>query len=167
MVRLDLERINSVTPYKLFPTERELEFQFITDYGVIYTIGFSQDELLDYEETYQFAIINLNHQKSPRDRKLRDTVVAFVYEFFAQSDRVMLYFCETGDERQSLRSRLFEWWFKSSHRSEVFFSESAVIPDEDGTLNYVTYITRQDNPNLVRVSNEFAMTVQVLRQKPE
>ena len=167
MVILDLQRVNAEAPYKVIPTVREGYFRFTTDFGVDYIIGFSQEELLDYEETYQFAIINANHQKSPRDRKLRDTMVAFVYEFFAQSDRVMLYFCETGDERQSLRSRLFEWWFKSSHRSEVFFSESAVIPDEDGTLNYVTYITRQDNPNLVRVSNEFAMTVQVLRQKPE
>lgn len=167
MVTLDLQRVNAEAPYKVMPTVREGYFRFTTDFGVDYIIGFCQEELLDYEETYQFAIINANLQKSPRDRKLRDTVVAFVYEFFAQSDRVMLYFCETGDERQSLRSRLFEWWFKSSHRSEVFFSESATIPDEDGTLNYVTYITRQDNPNLVRISNEFAMTVQVLRQKPE
>ena len=106
MVRLDLQRVNAEAPYKVMPTVREGYFRFTTDFGVDYIIGFSQEELLDYEETYQFAIINANHQKSPRDRKLRDTVVAFVYEFFAQSDRVMLYFCETGDERQSLRSSL-------------------------------------------------------------
>ena len=69
MVKLDLQRVNAEAPYKVMPTVREGYFRFTTDFGVDYIIGFSQEELLDYEETYQFAIINANHQKSPRDRK--------------------------------------------------------------------------------------------------
>lgn len=167
MVALNLSRINAVAPYRVEATDRKGLFRFTTDFGVDYIIGFSKDELLNYRESYQFVILNVNHRKSPRDLKVRDTVIAFIYEFFAQSDVVLLYFCETGDEKQSLGSRLFAWWFRSSHRNEVFFSESATIPDEEGVMNYVTYITRQDNPNLVYISNSFAKTVQVLRQKPE
>lgn len=167
MVKLDLQRINTGAPYEIMPTAREGYYRFTTDFGVDYIIGFSKDELLGYREAYQFAIINVNHQKSPRDLKLRETVIQFIYEFFAQSDVVMLYLCETGDEKQSLRSRLFEWWFKSSHRSDSFFYEAATLLDEDGVSNYVAYITRLDNPHIVYISSSFARTVEVLRQKPE
>ena len=63
-------------------------------------------------ETYQFSIINGNNKKSPRDPKVRETIIAIVENFFMENQEVMLYICETGDGKQSMRNRLFEYWIK-------------------------------------------------------
>ena len=60
------------------------------------------------EDAYQLIIANVNHRSSPRDAKVRDTVIGIVDEFFRKNNTTLLYICETGDSKQSMRSRLFE-----------------------------------------------------------
>ena len=75
--------------------------------------------------TYQFSIINFNNKKSPRDPKVRETIIAIIENFFMESQEVMLYICETGDGKQSMRSRLFEYWFNhyKKHWNIMFLKE--------------------------------------------
>lgn len=167
MVTLDLERINSVASYVVMPTSDKMIFRFTTDYNVDYVIGFTPDELLAYDESYQFFIVNTNNRKSPRDFKLRQTVVAFIYEFFRRQDVVMLYLCETGDNKQLMRNRLFESWFRiSSFRETSFVYQSADITDEEGVVNFVACIMRSDNPNVGQISAQFGESIQMFREKP-
>ena len=46
---------------------------------------------------YEFNIVNTNNRTSPRDPKVRDTVLTFIYDFFQTREAAMLYICETGD----------------------------------------------------------------------
>lgn len=55
----------------------------------------------------EFSIININNKRSPRDHNVRDTIIAIVENFFQENQDVMLYICETGDGKQSMRRRLF------------------------------------------------------------
>ena len=83
ILHLSLEHINSgETPYQVEPTEQNGFYQFFTDGGVHYSVGFMEDDVLLSKNSYQLIIANINNHKSPRDRKVRDTIVSIVDEFF-------------------------------------------------------------------------------------
>lgn len=113
-------------------------------------------------EAYQFSIINKNGLKSPLDSKLRNTIMAVIYEFFSCNNATILYICETGDGRQSMRSRLFESWYNASLRKADFAVFSATITDPEGVANYAAIILRTDNPHFSEVIKEFSDTVRLL-----
>lgn len=163
---LDIERINAVCPYPLTATRRPLFYNFITDFGVDYTVGFTPSNLLPKVEAYEFVLTNPGNRKSPRDPKLRQTILALVYEFFRKREAVMLYLCETGDNRQKHRSRLFESWFRSSGSQTTFAFLSAQIPDEEGIPNYVALIVRPDHPRFAFIAQQFSDTLELFRDKP-
>lgn len=89
---LSLERINSgETPYQVEPTEQNGFYQFFTDGGVHYSVGFMEDDVLLSKNSYQLIIANINNHKSPRNRKVRDTIVSIVDEFFRCNNSTLLY----------------------------------------------------------------------------
>lgn len=166
MVSISPERINKKSPYPVFKTRNERTVSFITDFGVHYVASFDVTNLMSCAEIYEFAIINVNNKKSPRDPKLRDTIMAIVLDFFLSSDTAMLYICETGDEKQSMRDRLFRYWAAKYTEYNYFSVYSASVVDEEGIRNYATLILRNDHPKMTEVAAEFASTVQLLNQKP-
>ena len=80
-----------------------------TDYDVHYLVGFEYDDSSFDFATYQLVIINTNNKKSPRDSKVKDTIIAIIEDFFSNNENVLLYICETGDSKQSMRNRLFQY----------------------------------------------------------
>lgn len=167
MMTLDLQRVNACSPYVLQESSRPLLYEFITDYGIDYTIGFALSDLLPGVECYEFVIINSNNRKSLRDYKLRETVYALIYEFFSQPDAVMIYLCDTSDGKQEVRQRLFASWFYSADRKYSFNYLSSTITDDEGVENIVALLFRIDHPRAVRISGEFARAVQLFHEKPE
>lgn len=168
MVTIDLERVNATSLYPLRQAPyAQLSYVLTTDYGVNYTLGFMPSDLMPDIEAYEFAISNTNHRKSPRDPKLRQTILTLIYEFFRKREAVMLYLCETGDNRQKLRSRLFESWFRSSGHQKAFMFFSTEIPDEEGIENFVALIVRPDHPQLAFIAQQFSDTIDLFRDKPE
>lgn len=79
----------------------------------------------------------------------------------------MLYICETGDGKQAMRNRLFQYWYSRYERKQEFTFLSASIKDKEGTINYATLIIRNDNPDYTEVVNEFALSVKILNDKPK
>ena len=61
MVSLNLERINSNSPYAVTALRDSMCFRFVTDFGVIYYVSFLEDELMLSDESYQFIIANTNN----------------------------------------------------------------------------------------------------------
>lgn len=167
MVSLNLERINASSPYRLTPTRRPLFAQFTTDYGVRYSIGFSANDLWPALEVYEFNIVNTNNRTSPRDPKVRDTVLAFIYDFFQTREAAMLYICETGDNKQRMRHRLFRRWIETSPYKKYIFDLFTHINDTEGTEHYAALLYRIDHPAAGALAAEFTQTVQILSEKPE
>ncbi len=167
MKALSLESINATTPYQVRCSKEEGFFEFFTHHDVHYSVGFMEDDVLMQEEAYQLIIGNVNHRPSPRDTKVRDTVIGIIDEFFRINNTTLLYICETGDGKQSMRSRLFEYWFSSYKRKTLFTMLSSSVVDADGVVNYATLILRNDNPRFVHVVEEFTKSIQLLSQKPE
>lgn len=74
-----------------------------------------------------------------------------------------MYICESGDGKQLMRSRLFEYWFSSYQMKDKFILMPVSIEDMDGVENFAALIIRKDNPNILA---EFSNTVAMFRVKP-
>ena len=165
MVELNITHINTTSPYKVMATQNSRTLEFHTDHGVHYYIDFMLDDLLLSADVYQFSIINTNNVSSPRDWKVRDTITAILEDFFLENKSALLYICETGDGKQSMRNRLFRSWYENAAmQNEVAFF-SAVIPDEDGVKNYATLIVPLLAENFEAIVSEFKNTVALFKDK--
>lgn len=162
-----LEHINMTAPYRVETTNDESFYQFFTDSNAHCSVGFLEDDILLSYDSYQLIITNINNHKSPRDRKVRDTIIAIVDEFFNCNNSTLIYICETGDGKQRMRSRLFEYWFSTYNRKALFTMISSSVIDADGTVNFATILLRNDNPHLAEVVLEFTEAVRVLSRKPD
>ena len=155
MNRLDIQRINAMAPYLVTFHETDESYIFVTESGVEYSIGFMPDDLLQSDESYEFVIANLNGKKSPRDKKVKDTIVATI-----------LYLCSTSDGKQLTRGRLFQNWFESYKYSNRFTMVTSTLVDEYGIDNIAALIIRNDNPRLGKVLAEFGETIEMFSHKP-
>lgn len=164
---IDLNSYNSRSPYKAVASSSEGFYDFITDFGVHYSIGFMYDDTIIDHEVYQFIIANVNNKVSPNDDKVRIAVMTMIDEFFIKNNKTMLYICETGDGKQAMRNRLFQNWFSRYEKKGEFTYMSSSITDLDGVVNYATLIVRNDNPELIEVVTRFSETIQLLSNKPE
>lgn len=147
--------------------EKEGCFEFYTKYGVHYSIEFLRDDIMLSNEAYQLSIINVNHQSSPKDVSVRDTILSLINEFFRQNITTLLYICETGDGKQAMRNRLFNTWFSSESQKGNYIFMAAEIVDMEGITNYAAIIVPVIHPNLQSIIAEFTETVQLLSDKPQ
>ena len=167
MVALDLNRINSHSPYFVELENSTGLYKFVSEFGVRFGVGFEEDDLLQSGESYQFALTNYDGGKSPRDAKVRETVMCIVDEFFHKNQAALLYICETGDGMQKMRSRLFRFWFSIYAEKEDFLFLPQIVYDEEDNENYAALIIRRDNPKFNDLVSEFTNTITLLNGKPE
>jgi hypothetical protein len=165
MNSLSLHAVNASSSYEVSAVNDGC-YQFFTDYGVHCTVEFVLDDSLLSHETYHLVIVNVNHQKSPSDVKVRDTIIAIIDEFFVENNTTLLYICETGDKKQALRNRLFERWFSMYKRKAQYTFVASSLKDEEGIENYTAIIVRNDNPELSAIIAEFTETISLLSLKP-
>lgn len=167
MNALSLENINKRSPYLICAASEAGYYEFSTDYGVEYVLGFMPDDLLHSDESYQFLISNTNHKTSPLDKNVQLTVQVVIEEFFRANNTTMLYICETGDGKQAMRSRLFERWFMGYSENANFTFLHTSITTIEGETNYASLLVRNDNPRLTDVILEFTETIRLLSSKPD
>ena len=89
MNTLSIQAINARAPYDVTEAGASC-YQFFTDHGVHCTVEFVLDDSLLSHETYHLVIVNVNHQKSPSDMKVRDTIIAIIDEFFESNNTISL-----------------------------------------------------------------------------
>ncbi len=165
MNSLSLHAVNASSSYEVSAVNDGC-YQFFTDYGVHCTVEFVLDDSLLSHETYHLVIVNVNHQKSPSDVKVRDTIIAIIDDFFVENNTTLLYICETGDKKQALRNRLFERWFSTYERKAQYTFVASSLKDDEGIENYAAIIVRNDNPDLSAIVAEFTTTISLLSTKP-
>ena len=81
MKPLLLDEINASAPYEVYWHEKSRTYRFKSDFGVVLAIGFDDDDIIENAESYVFSIINVNKIPSPRDLKMRDTVMLIIENF--------------------------------------------------------------------------------------
>lgn len=167
MEKLSLDAINAKSEYLVKKEEDELTFSFMTDNMAEIFISFEKDDILQSGIVYQFGISNPQGTKSPRDQKVRNTILAIIEEFFNKNKAALLYICETGDGMQKMRSRLFQYWFSIYNEREEYLFLPQIVYDEEENENYAALIIRKDNPCFVELVSEFTDTINLLNGKPE
>ena len=167
MEALDINKINSCSPYVVEKDSMTGLLKFVSEFGISFSVSFENDDLLQSGESYQFVLTNANGIKSPRDAKVRKTVMCIVDEFFQKNQAALLYICETGDGMQKMRSRLFRFWFSIYAEKEDFLFLPQIVYDEEDNENYAALIIRRDNPQFNDLVSEFTNTITLLNNKPE
>jgi hypothetical protein len=165
MNSLDLAYINRLAPYKVW-TENGRDYFVETSYELLFKIGFMDDYSIWPEGAYQFYINNESHRPSPNDEKLKATIFRIIEAFFAANPDILLYICETGDDRQAYRSRLFVRWFNSYSGRDAYVMKTAEV-NEGNTINFAALIVQKSNPRLEEILDEFSETITILTGKPE
>ena len=167
MRNLSLEDINRKSEYIVRKEDSKGTFSFVTDNHAEIFITFERDDILQSGIVYQFGISNPKGTKSPRDTKVRETILAIIEEFFNKNKAALLYICETGDGMQKMRSRLFQYWFSIYNEKEEYLFLPQVVYDEEENDNYAALIIRKDNPCFVELVSEFTETINLLNGKPD
>ena len=167
MEKLSLDAINAKSEYYVKKEDDEGTYSFMTDNMTEFFISFEKDDILRSGIAYQFGISNPQGKKSPRDHKVRITILAIIEEFFNKNKAALLYICETGDGMQKMRSRLFQYWFSVYNEKEEYLFLPQVVYDEEDNVNYAALIIRKDNPCFVELVSEFTETINLLNGKPD
>ena len=163
MQTFNLTRLNFHSPYKVWIEDNE--YKFITDYGVSYRIIFSDNQDIWKNGAYEFSIFNDNHKTSPNDPKVKGTIEAIIEEFFLTNPNILLYQCETGDNRQATRARLFTKWFNEYAYNNNFCVKVSILKDDE-VDNYIALIVQRSNPELTNILQTFDEFIGFFTYKP-
>ena len=88
--KMSLAAINANSPYEVKVAQADDTLCFITDYDAEIFVTFERDDILHNGLVYQFGISNPKGVKSPRDPKVRETILAIVEEFFAKNNAALI-----------------------------------------------------------------------------
>ena len=162
MIELSLEKINTQSPYEVSYAPN-CDFVFATNLGIHYLISFENETPMGGCDTFQFVIQKLDHQRSPHDAKVEQTVLAILDVFFEEHLDVLLYMCDDSDGREANRNRLFLAWFKKHAAPDRFTIRTAnAIVECKGF--YAAIIVENRNPLLETIIADFESTAQALTE---
>ena len=153
MIDLSAEEINKISPYKLTKIETN-SFVFETKFGLRYNVGFAEDYSFLEEGVYQFYIVNLSHDHAQEDSLVKETICALLEAFFNAEPATMLYICDTSDNRQEVRDRLFRNWFSEYAYLGAFTMINECITF-DGVRYFASIMLRNDHPQYENIKNAF------------
>ena len=163
MKQLRLDRINMIAPYEV-KTEGK-QYVFDTVQGLTYEVRFFEEQPIGGCETWQFSFAKGDSDSAPEDPYVRFTLFAIIDEFFHENEDVLLYVCDTSDNREAARNRLFIRWFKQSAQPDRFTIRSAATTIE-GQGFYAAIIVENRNPLLTDITADFDKTAVTLTNKP-
>ena len=139
--------LSSLNPYSISYSDNSILFQ--TDSNVTYEIYFAEGD--GYFEGYDFAlfvkIFGFRQITPSQDRihskRIAETIVFHLLEFFDDERHIVLYVCNQSDNRQASRKRLFDNWY-NYYAPDTFVKLDF---DFDSTL-FLSIITQKRNPYL-------------------
>lgn len=149
MIQISLSNINLRAAYHVTSPENG-QFVFTTDQGKTYKIGFIQDYMISDDGVYQFFINTEDEFKTAPDKRVRQTVMVVLEEFFRQKEVVLDYICDTGDNRQAARSRIFNSWFRLFANQNLFTLRPMSVKAE-GIEFFAAVVLRNDNPRFSNI----------------
>lgn len=162
MNELSLSRINSKAPYKVNISKNECFYIFTTDKGIIYSISFSEEYEIGGCMSYQFSIDNIGKSHGSYDGKIKSTIIAIIEDFFVENQDVLLYICDTSDNREAARNRLFLRWFEQySPGKFTICTANSKVEDTDF---YMAIIIANDNPQKDSITLDFETTAKALKK---
>lgn len=165
MIDLPIERINALSPYKVYIQENG-SLGFETQHGSIYEVGFVEDYTFMDENAYQLFILESQGKHSVKDPLVRKTIWAIMEIFFLENNPVVLYICDMSDGKQAIRNRLFSMWYYEYEQWVNFTFLSAKV-EVESTDYYASVIVKNSNPRLEDIKSSFNSFVESMKEKLE
>lgn len=129
-------------------------FVFETINSIVYEVKFKPTGYIFANDpdlqpfVFEISIVvieNPTGRRPPGDSLVPPTIARIFGNFFEQHERVVVYVCDTSDQRGLVRQRKFTNWFSYYSGSNYFqFSDSLI--DDMGTVYSISLIIRLDNP---------------------
>lgn len=120
---------------------------FTTEHGLEYAVDFDEDTN-PYFKAYWLNLTNLSGLPSPGDKKIPQTLICIIEEFFRQNPDILLYMCSTEGGQQAQRARLFLRWFNGSEQQKHYVARAVEMRGEGNRKEYVAMIVQCSNPRL-------------------
>ncbi|MBP3788148.1 MAG: hypothetical protein J6I52_00835 [Prevotella sp.] len=162
MFSLNTSRININAPYKVW-SDGDM-YRFESDHNIKYLVDFELDSN-PYFTAYWFNLTNPEHEKSPNDVKIGQTVICIIEEFFRMNSEVLLYMCSTDDGQQAQRNRLFLRWFNGYEQQKKYVIRATDVKSVDAegnpTKDYVALIVQRTHPLLDEILRRFDDEIQL------
>ena len=152
MNALDVTRINIYAPYKIW-SDGDI-YRFETDNGIKYLVDFELDSN-PYYTAYWFNLANPERSKSPNDKKIPQTVICIIEEFFNKNPEIMLYMCSTANNQQAQRARLFLRWFNGYEQRQRYYIKAVEVKGDENRKEYIALIMQRSNPQLDEIVSRF------------
>ena len=159
-MRLDLSIVNRHSPYTVF--QEEHAYYFWTAYDILYMVTFEEDAF-GGNDVFWFNLANLSRKNSPGDRKVQDTIVCVIEEFFRMNRDVLLYLCDTANDQQAMRARLFSRWFNSYEAKQKYILRSDIV-EAEGQTDYVALIVSRENPYAEQIVQLFEAEIKIFKE---
>ena len=161
MKALDTARLQLSAPYTI--VQEGEEYLFRTDTDILYAVSFQIYDAIPGLSAYWFDLSNRSHKASPNDTKVRETVIAIIEEFFYQNPDILLYMCDTADEQQAMRARLFLRWFNGYEQQKKYVIRTVVLKDE-GIESYIALIIQRSHPQFEEIINLFDTEIAMFQE---
>lgn len=158
-----LSELNKKSPYVLESTGM-YSFTFVTEQRKKYEIGFIQDLMISDEGVYQFFITTEDQFKTVLDKKIQQTVLVVIEEFFKNKGVVLDYICAIEDHRQASRDRLFQQWYANSSEKEHYYMRNISVKIDE-TEYFSSVIMRNDNPRFEAMTEAIDRFIQDFQDK--
>lgn len=152
MVNLDIKCINELAPYKVEIVGDELIFE--TAFNIQYAVSFDPEEMFEGIAAYWFNLSNRSGKPSPNDANIKLTIICILEEFFRSNPEILLYMCDSANDQQAMRSRLFLRWFNAYGAQKDFYTRTEIVVDE-GEENYIAIIVKRSHPQLQTIIELF------------
>ena len=136
-------------------------YSFVTDQGLRYQLYFLEDTSLFKEHpllkgrAFWFNIENTggNYDIAVEDERIGVTVFEVLFKFFAQQENVVIFVCDSLDNRQRARKRKFDQWFFKLNDGSLIKENGIVLSDE--MEYYSGMIVHRNNPYLSKFLEAF------------
>jgi hypothetical protein len=151
MNKLLTDRINQNSPYDVEYDDELLVFT--TEYGLTYAVDFDDDSN-PFFSAYWLNLRNVYGQASPSDKKVAQTLICIIEEFFRRNSDVLLYICSSADGHQAQRARLFMRWFKGAEQKKLYVSRTVEVKGE-GKIEYVALLAQRNRPDIDQILLQF------------
>ena len=164
MRALDISRLQITSPYVV--VKQGDEYLFRTDSDILYAVSFQQYDGISGITAYWFDLSNRSHLPSPNDKKVRETVICIIEEFFYQNPDILLYMCDNANDQQAQRARLFLRWFNGAEQQKKYDIRTALLT-EDGIDSYIALIIQRSHPQYEDILHVFDTEIAMFQeQKP-
>lgn len=158
---LDTVKLQITSPYAVVMEGDE--YLFRTDNDILYAVSFQQYDGISGITAYWFDLSNRSHLPSPNDKKVSETVICIIEEFFNQNPDILLYMCDNANDQQAQRSRLFLRWFNGAEQQKKYDIRTALLTEE-GIDSYIAMIIQRSHPQYEEILHIFDTEISIFKE---